>query len=108
MCFGYKNLEKKIKISFRIKKSRIENNTFWKKLSERDYCVPEKGVWNVILYVPHFLKDIFGISPMIECNDMVQEAIAFRFRLVLGYGARVLTCQGWSGSTFGLMVNSRT
>jgi len=54
LCFGYKNPEKKIKIPFWIKKSRTENNTFWKKLSKRDYCVPEKGVQNVILYVPPF------------------------------------------------------
>jgi len=35
------------------KKSGTENNTFWKNLSKSDYCVPEKEVWNVILYVPH-------------------------------------------------------
>jgi len=74
LYFGYKNAEKKI--PFRIKKSRTENNTFWKKLSERDYCVPEKRVHNVILYVPHFFKGIFGFSPMIGCSYMVQEAIA--------------------------------
>jgi len=76
LCFGYKNPEKKIKITFRIKKSKTENNTFRKKLSGRDYCVLEKGVQNVILYTPHFLKGIFGIFPVIGCNDMVQEAIA--------------------------------
>ena len=54
--------KQKIKISFWIKKSRIENNTLWKILSIRDYCVPEKGVQNVILYVPHFIKDIFVFS----------------------------------------------
>jgi len=52
-------LETKIKISFQIRKSRLENNTLWKSKSRRDYCVPEKGVRNVVLYVPHFLKDIF-------------------------------------------------
>jgi len=73
---GYKNPEKKIKISFRIKKFGTENNTFQKKLSGRDYCVPEKRIQNVILYVPHFLKGIFGFSPMIGCSYIVQEAIA--------------------------------
>ena len=77
MCFGYKNPEKKNKISFWIKKFGTENNSFQiKKLSGRDYCVLEKGVRNVILYVPHFLKDIFGFSPVIKCSDMVHEAIA--------------------------------
>jgi len=52
--------KKKIKISFQIKKSRTENNTFQKNLSERNYYVPEKGVWNVILYASHFFKGIFG------------------------------------------------
>jgi len=41
--------KQKIKISFWIKKSRTENNTFQKNLSG-DYCVLEKGVQNVILY----------------------------------------------------------
>jgi len=69
--------KKKIKISFRIKKSGTENNTFWRNLSGRDYCAPGKGVRNVILYAPHFFKGIFGFSPVIGCSDMVQEAIAF-------------------------------
>jgi len=77
LCFGYKNSKKKIKIPFRIKKSGTVNNTFWKKLSERDYCVLEKGIHNVILYVLHFLKGIFDIFPVIECSHMVQEAIPY-------------------------------
>jgi len=34
--------KKKIKISFQIKKSGTENNTFRKNLSEKDFCVPKK------------------------------------------------------------------
>jgi len=76
LYFGCKNQKQKIKISFWIKKSGIENNTFQKNLSERDYCVPENEVRNVILYVSHFFKDFFVFSPIIGCNDMVQKAIA--------------------------------
>ena len=75
MCSGYKNPEKKNKIPFRIKKFRIKNNTFQKNLFGRDYCVSEKRVQNVILYVPHFFKSIFSFSHIIGCNDMVREAI---------------------------------
>jgi len=74
LCFGYKNPEKENQ-NLRIKISRTENNTFQKKLSEIDYCVPEKGIRNVILYVPYFYKCIFGFSPMIACNDMVRNCL---------------------------------
>jgi len=35
LSFGNKNPETKIKILFRTKKFRIENNTFWKKNPEK-------------------------------------------------------------------------
>ena len=76
MCFGYKIPEKKIKISFWIKKSETENNTLQKNLSGRNYCVLEKRVWNVILYALHFFKGIFDFSPVTGCSDMMSEAIA--------------------------------
>jgi len=76
LCFGYKNLEKENQNPIPDKKSGTENNAFQKKLSGRDYCVPEKEVQNVILYVLHFFKGIFGFSHVIGCSDMVQEAIA--------------------------------
>jgi len=59
LCSGYKNPEKKIKIPFWIKKSGIENNTFRKNLSEKDYCVPEEEIWNEILYLSISFKGIF-------------------------------------------------
>jgi len=37
-------IRKKNQNSIMNKKCRIENNTFWKNLSERDYCVPRKGI----------------------------------------------------------------
>jgi len=76
LCFGYKNPEKKNKISLWIKKFETENNTFRINLSGRDYCVPEKEIRNVILYASYFFKGIFGFSPVIGCSDMVQKAIA--------------------------------
>jgi len=36
LSFGNKNPETKIKILFRIKKSGIENNIFWKKKSGKE------------------------------------------------------------------------
>jgi len=56
LCSENKKPKTKIKISFRIRKYGIENNTFQKSRSERDYCVSEKGVWNVFLYMYPFLR----------------------------------------------------
>jgi len=42
LSFGNKNLETKIKILFRIKKSRIENNTFQKKKSRKEIIMFRK------------------------------------------------------------------
>jgi len=78
LCFRYKNPEKKNQNPFQIKKYGTENNTFQKNLSGRDYCVPKKGIQNVILYAIHFFKGIFGFSPVIGCSDMVQEAIVLK------------------------------
>ena len=56
IVFWYKNSETKTQNPLSIKISEIENNTFWTNLSGRDYCVPEKEIQNVILYILHFLR----------------------------------------------------
>ena len=74
MYSEYKNLEtKNLTIS---DKKNLELKIIH---SERDYCVPEKGVHNVILYVPHFSKGIFVFPPLVGCSDMLREAIAIYF-----------------------------
>jgi len=54
--FGNKNSETKIKISFRIRKSRIENNTLWKSRSIRDYCVLKIKIQKIKIKSPFWIR----------------------------------------------------